>query len=159
MLYESGVTKITAKFKEKLSKQNPKFYSSCIPKETLVKITFNGGTEKTGHYMCHTCKTAMLSGKKPSMAVTNGLKLAKLDDECHLTELENNLIAQNINFQYIYLLPKSRWAATKKQMISVPVTPDTVLNTVQQLPRMPSEAGLIPVELKLCGQKIFERLF
>ena len=46
------------------------------------------------------------------------------------------------------MLPKSRWAATKKQMISVPVTPDTILNTVQQLPRMPSEAGLIPVELK-----------
>ena len=32
MLYESGVTKITAKFKEKLFKQNPKFYCSCIPK-------------------------------------------------------------------------------------------------------------------------------
>ena len=148
MLYESGVTKITAKFKEKLFDKSPKFYSSCIAEEILVKITFNGGTEKTGHYICHTCKTAMLCGKRPSMAVTNGLQLVKLEDDCHLTELENNLIAQNINFQYIYCLPKSRWAATKKQMISVPVTQDTILNTIQQLPRMPREAGLFPVELK-----------
>ena len=148
MLYENGVTKFSWKFKEAMHNKNPGFYSSCISEEILVNITFNGSTEKTGHYICHTCKTAMKSGKKPSMAVTNGLQLAKIEEGCHLTELENNLIAQNINFQYIYCLPKSRWAATKKQMISVPVTSDTVLNTVQQLPRMPREAGLIPVQLK-----------
>ena len=53
-----------------------------------------------------------------------------------------------INFQYIYQLPKSRWGATKKQMISVPVSPDTVRETIEQLPRLPKDAGLIPVDLK-----------
>jgi hypothetical protein len=90
----------------------------------------------------------MTSGKTPSMAVTNGLQLRRIDESCNLTELENNLIALNINFQYIFCLPNSRWGATKKQMISVPVTPETVLNTIEKLPRLPNQAGLIPVQLK-----------
>ena len=72
--------------------------------------------------------------------------LTPIKESCNLTELENNLIAQNINFQYIFNLKKSRWAATKKQMISIPVTSTNVLNTIKQLPRLPSEAGLILVE-------------
>ena len=56
----------------------------------------------------------MMKGKLPSMAVKNGLQLKPVQE--HLTELENNLIALNINFQYIFLLEKSRWAATKKQL-------------------------------------------
>ena len=148
MLFENGVTKITRKFKEAENIKNPSFYSSCIAEEILVKIIFDGSTDKTGHYICHTCKTAMKSGKKPSMAVTNGLQLVEILEGSDLTELENNLIAQHINFQYIYCLPNSRWAATKKQMISVPVAPESVLNTVQQLPRLPRDAGLFPVQLK-----------
>ena len=89
-----------------------------------------------------------MRGKIPSMATINGLQLAPIDENLQLTELENNLIAQNINFQYIFSLKKSRWAATKKQMISVPVAVDTVINTIQQLPRLPRQAGLIPVNLK-----------
>ena len=88
----------------------------------------------------------MKSGKLPSMSVKNGLQLRVVDES--LTELENNLIALNINFQYIFLMQKSRWAATKKQMISVPVEPETVKNTLLQLPRPPKDAGLIEVGLK-----------
>ena len=58
------------------------------------------------------------------------------------------MIALIINFQYIFCLKKSRWAATKKQMISVPVAPETVTKTLQQLPRMPSEAGFVEVGVK-----------
>ena len=90
----------------------------------------------------------MMRGKIPSMATINGLRVAPIDTNLQLTELENNLIAQNINFQYIFCLKKSRWAATKKQMISIPVAVDTVINTIQQLPRLPRQAGLIPVNLK-----------
>ena len=82
------------------------------------------------------------------MAETNGLKLPKLEEDCYLTELENNLIAQIINFQYIYFLQKSRWAATKKQMISVPVATETIFQTLSKLPRLPKEAGLVPIQLK-----------
>ena len=33
-------------------------------------------------------------------------------------------------------------------MISVPVTPESVQNTIEKLPRLPNQAGLIPVQLK-----------
>ena len=79
----------------------------------------------------------------PAMAVQNGLHLVDVPDDIKLTELENSLIAQNINFQYIFQLHKSRWAATKNQMISVPVSPEQVKETVSQLPRLPKDAGLI----------------
>ena len=39
-------------------------------------------------------------------------------------------------------------AANKNQMISVPVHPETVINTVRQLPRLPKEGGLVTVNLK-----------
>ena len=82
------------------------------------------------------------------MAVQNALHLPELLEDCKLTEIENNLIAQMINFQYIYQLPKSRWGATRKQMISVPVREETLMNTISQLPRLPNDAGIIPVHLK-----------
>ena len=111
----------------------------------MININVNGSDEKSGTYICLTCKSALTDGKMPSMAVANGLQLSHMEEGHNLTELENNLIALNINFQYIFLLQKSRWAATKKQMISVPVAPNTVLNTIDQLPRLPKEAGLIEV--------------
>ena len=149
-LFENGVMKITEKFKEKLiGKKVP--YSLVIPpeQEKYIEIDYDGSTEPlSGIYICHTCKSSLLKGQMPAMAVQNGLQLAKIPDDCHLTELENNLIAQMINFQYIYQLPKSRWGATKKQMISVPVSQDTLQQTINQLPRLPKDAGLIPVNLK-----------
>ena len=126
----------------------PGFYCEGISKEELIPIVVNGKSQKTGHYICHTCKTAMKRGRIPAMSLLNGLDLAEILEGCHLTELENNMIALNINFQYIFCLKKSRWAATKKQMISVPVTPETVRNTVQLLPRLPKDAGFVEVGLK-----------
>ena len=62
-----------------------------------------------------------------------------------LTELENNLIARNIIFQKIHKLPKSRWSGTHDRLINVPVGPQDVLNTIENLPRTPAEAGIIPI--------------
>ena len=149
-LFENAVTKITDRLKEKIDEKKQNFYNQIIPKgkEILVEIELNGNHDLSGYYICGTCKMAMMRGKIPSMATINGLRVAPIDANLQLTELENNLIAQNINFQYIFCLRKSRWAATKKQMISVPVAVDTVINTIQQLPRLPRQAGLVPVKLK-----------
>ena len=143
------MTKVTDALKNTLSdKKVP--YSVVIPQkqEVKVNITLDGSTSLSGIYICHTCKKSLLGGRLPAMAVQNGLHLPKLPDDCKLTELENNLIAQIINFQYIYKLPKSRWGATKKQMISVPVREETLKNTINQLPRLPKDAGILPVHLK-----------
>jgi hypothetical protein len=53
----------------------------------------------------------------PAMDMVNGLQLSSLEECCHLTELENDLIAQNINFQYIFCLKKTRWAAILRNHI------------------------------------------
>ena len=86
-----------------------------------MHIDLDGKTNKSGAYICTTCRSAILMARVPAMATVNGLFLPPYNEELRLTELENNLIAQIINFQYIYQLKKSRWAATKKQMITVPV--------------------------------------
>ena len=98
-------------------------------------------------YLCNSCKNALRDGKIPAMAVANGLQLNH-PDRPRLTELENNIIAHNINFQKMVLLPKSRMAAGKGRMISIPVGPDDIMNTVKQLPRLPTEAGVVPIKLK-----------
>ena len=147
--FEKAVTKVTENFKDKLAaKKVP--YSLAIPpkQEVQVNILLNGSNSLTGIYICHTCKNSLLGGGLPAMAVQNNLHLPKLLEDCKLTELENNLIAKIINFQYIYQLPKSRWGATKKQMISVPVREESLMNTIDKLPRLPKDAGIIPIHLK-----------
>ena len=98
-------------------------------------------------YLCSTCRDTLTQGKIPSMAVANSLQLNHPDRPA-LTELENNLISLNINFQKMVLLPKSRMPAGKGRMISIPVGPTDVMNTVKQLPRLPTEAGVVPIKLK-----------
>ena len=98
-------------------------------------------------YLCSSCKNALKKGNIPAMAAANGLQLNHPDRPV-LTELENNMIAYNINFQKFVLLQKSRWAAGKGRMICVPVGPADIMNTVKQLPRLPDEAGLVPIKLK-----------
>ena len=87
------------------------------------------------------------------MSTGNGLKLAETDKQIkdqglELTELEGALIARNIIFQKIYQLPKSRWTALKDRVINVPIHEDSIINTLEQMPRTPKDAGLIGVALK-----------
>ena len=95
----------------------------------------------------------MKKGNVPPMSVMNGLKLDESDkqlkdQELQMTELEGALIAKNIIFQKIYQLPKSRWTALKDRVINVPINENSIINTLEQLPRTPQAAGLIGVALK-----------
>merc|ERR1719209_1604508 len=131
--------------KSKLKKKPRK-----LPEENSFKSweKFNITSINNLTYLCSTCKSSLTSGKMPSMAVANGLQLDNSPDRPVLTELENNLIAQVINFQKVVVLKKSCWPAGKGKMICVPVPPEDLMNTVKQLPRLPEEAGLVPIKLK-----------
>ena len=97
-LFENGVSQMNEDFEEEIDAKNGiGFYRTCIYKEIPVNISFEGNTSKSGNFLCHTCKSVMQKGKLPSMSVNNGLKLVHIEEK--LTELENNLIALNINFQ------------------------------------------------------------
>ena len=95
----------------------------------------------------------MKAGKLPPKSVKNCLELHNTDAELKkedlwLTELEGSLIAQNIVFQKIYQLPKSRWTGLKDKVINVPISTDSINNTLSLLPRTPAQAGLIGISLK-----------
>ena len=139
-LFQNSVEKVTDKFREKI-KSGKEDLAYCLDKE--VRFREDGKV-----YICSTCKAALSGGRVPAMAVVNGLHLFDRDDRPNLTELEMNLIAHNINFQKMVLLPKSRWSAGKGRMVSVPVGDQDIMNTAKMMPRLPSEAGLIPIKLK-----------
>ena len=83
------------------------------------------------------------------MCANNGLMVDILPHpDMQLSELENNLIALNIVFQKIHLKPKSRWSGTHDRLVNVPIGEQDIMNTVQQLPRSPVDACIIPVSLK-----------
>ena len=134
----------------KRERKLPKENSRKSPEENSFELWQKFKITSVGNitYLCSTCKSALTSGKMPSMAVANGLEVDNSPDRPRLTELENNMIAQVINFQKIVVLRKSGWPAGKGKMISVPVPIEDVMNTVKQLPRLPEEAGLVPIKLK-----------
>jgi hypothetical protein len=87
------------------------------------------------------------------MSAMNGLQLHDADDMIareglKLTELEGALIAKSIIFQKTYQLPKSRWTALKDRLINIPINDDDIVNTLEQMPRTPRDAGLVGVALK-----------
>ena len=149
-MFENGVSVFDEETKQKV-KEKFKARFREIFRDTLENAEYEikkENNEKPERYLCFTCKKNLLNGKVPSMAVANGLSLIKVDENLNLTQLENNLIAKKILFQKVFKLPKSRMAALKDQIVNIPIGDEDVLNTVQTLPRTPSEAGLIEVKLK-----------
>ena len=84
------------------------------------------------------------------MSNQNNLQLVDVTNhpELRLSELEQQLIALNLIFQKIVLLPKSRMSAMKDKTVSVPISPSDVTETLTKLPRTPSDAKLAVVQLK-----------
>ena len=142
-MYEKSISKITEEFIGKIKEKKEDLIQCLVKPRTNI---FRSTADMS--YVCYTCKNTLIMGKLPAMAELNKLKLSPIPEECQMTELENNLIARTINFQKIILLKKSRWAGRKGRMVSVPIPPEEMMNTIKQLPRLPSEASLIAVKLK-----------
>ena len=153
--FENGVSSIDKAIDDKLKEKNIEAYNKVF-NNGLIPITINTCEEGKPRqsiskvYLCSTCKRHLNSGKIPPMARANNLSLVKLDDDpdLNLTELENNLIAKRILFQKIYQLPRSRMAGCKDKLINIPIHDKDVLNTFENLPRTPKEAGLAEIKLK-----------
>ena len=84
----------------------------------------------------------------PKLCSQNGLQVDYIPRDIFLSELESNLIAKNLIFQKIHKRPKSRWSGTHDKLINVPIHELDILSTASQLPRTPTEAGIICVKLK-----------
>ena len=162
-------TKYTALFictccQQRMFRSNVQLYSTDLindinrrkPGHTYVCVQKNIETclnEEKKTYICKTCIRHMKNKKIPPMSAMNGLQLQETDEMINkeglnLTELEGALIAKTIIFQKIYQLPKSRWTALKDRLINIPINDDDIVNTLEQMPRTPKDAGLIGVALK-----------
>ena len=109
------------------------------------------------YYICYNCNKYVMKGKVPPQSNKNNLDVF---DEYHpsflpqyeylknLSELENCMTAKDIPYMKIYTLPKSRYSGFKDHIVNVPIEEEDIRHTIQSLPRTPTEAGIIPVQLK-----------
>merc|ERR1711874_666264 len=105
------------------------------------------------NYICKTCTRHLKKGNVPPMSYLNGLGMYKYKDDeeketLNLSEVSYMGIAKNALFQKLYLLPRSRWAAVKDKLINVPIPDDVLQETINELPRLPTKAGVTAVKFK-----------
>ena len=105
-------------------------------------------------YVCKTCIDSYLAKKRiPPYCVMNNLALHDTDAELKdqdlaLTELEGALCAKRIIFEKILLLRRSLWTGLVDQVVNVPIPDDSLNELISQLPRVPSQAGMVVAVLK-----------
>ena len=149
-MFRNGVCKLDTPLKEKLKEKNVEIYDKVFAHD-LIPITIHDCQNEeptTDFYLCFTCKKHLKNGKLPPMSAANGLSLVELKEDLALSELENNLIAKRILFQKIYQLPRSRMAGCKDKLINIPIHDNDIINTFENIPRTPKEAGLMEIKLK-----------
>ena len=148
--FRTNITELTKQLRETINSKKEGLLQHCI--EPPGKITIIHSSPFNGRkieFICLTCKKHMINKRMPPMSAMNRLQLTPIRDPLlHLTELEGALIAKHLVFEKIIQLPKSRWTALKDKIVNIPIKDDDILNTIEQMPRMPKEAGLIGVELK-----------
>ena len=113
--------------------------------QKVLKIT----KLELGITLCHSCHRYLMKNKMPRIAEANGLALDPIPEALqNLTDLEEQLIALNLLFMKIKLLPTQRVKGIKDRVIHVPLEDNDVFNTIQSLPRPPDKAALVPVHFK-----------
>ena len=153
-LFKNGVTALKENWIELQQRQYPSYIKNCIGKIIRIKLprpVKHGSADcQDIDYICHTCSYYMDKGTMAPMSNQNNLQLVDKSQypELNLKEVENQLVAPNLIFQKIKLLPKSRWNAMVDKTVNVPIPLEEISHTIDQLPRRPSDACIIPVQLK-----------
>ena len=97
-------------------------------------------------YICHTCHNSVKKNKTPCQSVKNGLELDPVPSQLsRLHKLESILVAQRYCFQRLIIMPKGQQQKIKGAVCLIPVDCSTVY---KNLPRPPSESGILMVKLK-----------
>ena len=87
-------------------------------------------------------------GKATTYGCRKWIKVDASSKGFNLNRVGNNLIARRILFKKIYQLPKSRIASLKDKIINIPIGEEDIVNTLEMLPRTPTEGGLVEIKLK-----------
>ena len=88
------------------------------------------------------------TAKRPKISAMNGLLCDEIPEELMLTDLEQQMIALDLLFMKMKLLPKSRMPGMVDRVVNVPLTDDAVMKTMHQLPRTLDESQLVPISFK-----------
>ena len=130
---------------------DPKTWQQCVPKlkeQFRLKVCRNG-VQPTSWYVCHACHGHMKKKKMPPMCAQNGLKVEPIPEQFKdVTQLEQDCCATNKLFMKIHVKGKMRWKNQKEKVINVPVREEDMLRTVEALPKIPEETGLIQLNWK-----------
>lgn len=96
-------------------------------------------------WLCRTCKSYLVKNKVPPTAILNGKQFPIKPDFFDLNELECRLLAPRLAFQKLFQAPRGRQFKIQGNVVNAPAE---VSDTVNMLPRLPSETGTIKVNLK-----------
>ena len=150
-LFEHEVVQLEKTFQDEVNRTYDGASEKYIDHKVPISLFIKEGsiiTRKESNYICKSCKRFISKGKMPKLNKNNGLKVYDIPEHIpQLTELESNLIANNLIFQKHHTLPKSRWNATHDRLVNVPVHDDDIPNTIEKLPRTPSEAGIVSMPI------------
>ena len=141
--------KVKGGYEGLIKKLNPYIAKNCIlKKKELPKGLMNG----EDIYLCKACERWLKKPQMPPKCSMNGLKFVKQPPELQdLEDLEVTLFAKRILFIKIFDMPVSRWKKTTDRAINVPIPEKDILDNLHKAmtyPRLPDEAGWIPLGLK-----------
>ena len=152
--YSNGVHNIAdmAKLKDQLDSEfKDLFHDTILPVSELREEDLENIPNRKGRFfICTNCKGKLFSGKMPAKCRRNNLEIFDIRNhpDLDLTELELNLISKRIIFMKIHRKPKSLMSAIKDRVVCIPIDSGTINETLQKLPRLPKDAGLVPIKLK-----------
>ena len=139
--------KLDYKYRMKYKRENP---GAAL---RHYQITFSNGGRIC--FICRVCCSYIKKGKIPPKAAANSLEAVHVPESIQLRSyLEEALIARILLFIKIFSLKSSLMPAIKDKCVAIPLDANDVLNTVNSLPRLPSESGIIDIQWKRrVGQK------
>ena len=121
----------------------------------LITMVSGGSENERRCFLCKVCYSHLKKGVLPPKAAANCLKAVDVPEDVKLSSyLEEALLARTLLFMKIFSLKSSLMPAIKDKCVVIPIDCVDVLNTVQSLPRLPSESGIIDIQWKRrMGQK------
>ena len=91
------------------------------------------------------CHNYLVKDKVPPSAILKGMQFPTKPGFFDLNELECRLLAPRLAFQKLMQAPRGRQFKIHENVVNIPAE---VSDTVNMLPRLPSETGTIKVNLK-----------
>ena len=96
-------------------------------------------------WLCKICRSYLVKNKVPPVALLNGMQFPVKPECFDLNELECRLLAPRLAFKKLMQAPRRRQFKIHGNVLNVPAE---VSDTVNMLPRLPSETGTIKLNLK-----------